>query len=123
MPILWMVLFGMIGGVLNALIVDKGLKMPRIDRTDGETLWRPGFIGNLVIGGAGALIIGGYMAPRYSDLGGQMSIVHFTLANAAASLLTGTGGARVIAQEIDKRYSRAKTKNLASGVKDFSKGR
>jgi hypothetical protein len=114
--------FGVAGGLLNAFIVDKGLKMPRIDRTDSETLWRPGFIGNMVFGGAGALIIGGLYGPLgAADLGGQLSILHFTLANAAASVLTGAGGARVITQEFDKRYNRAKTKNLASAVKGLSK--
>jgi hypothetical protein len=124
MPIVWMIVFGIGGGILNALIVDKGLKMPRFDTADGETLWRPGFIGNLIIGGAGAVIIGGLYGPLgAADIGGQLSTMHFTLANAAASVLTGAGGARVITQEVDKRYSRAKTKNLASTVQDLSKVR
>ena len=64
MTLLWigMAIFasGCFGGVVKALMVDKGLKMPRVEKThDGETIVRPRWIGNMIIGGFAALILWG----------------------------------------------------------------
>jgi hypothetical protein len=119
--LLYLFLSGTGGGLVNALLVDRGLTLPKLDRLPDETtILRPGFIGNMLVGGVAAVIIGGlYGSLSMVDLSGTAAI-HINFSALAAAGLTGVGGARVITQEVDKRYARETKRNLASAVKKRS---
>ncbi len=47
---------GMVGGLINALISDNGFLLPKTERADGIEVFRPGAITTCVIGGFAALV-------------------------------------------------------------------
>ena len=54
---------GAVGGIVNALMTDNGFVMPLRETTDGATIIRPGFFGNVVIGAVAAGISWGLYGP------------------------------------------------------------
>lgn len=111
--------FGMVGGLINAFLTDQGLALPIIDRLpNGHRIWRPGFAGNVLIGGVTAIILAGLYSPLGAvEIGASASPnLHLTIGSLAAALLSGIGGARLLTQEVDKRYSDLTRENLASSV-------
>jgi len=88
------------GGLLNAFLQDGGFKLPGFQvLTDGTKILRPGFLGNVLIGLAAALVMWGlYGAPA------PPPTVHWQWAGqVAASILAGVGGSRVLTDQIDKK--------------------
>jgi len=113
---------GMVGGIANALVADRGLVLPSVVMIANQKVWRPGFIGNMIVGGVAALIVGGLYGPLSAvEMGRDAGVMHVTFATIAGALVTGVGGARVISQEVDKRYDRAARKGLASTVDKLSR--
>ena len=109
---------GMSGGFINAILVDRGLILPKIDRLPDQTILRLGFVGNMIVGGFAALMIGGLYGPLSAvEISGPLVAMHLSFSSLAAGILTGAGGARVFSQEIEKRYTRASQKNLAKTLK------
>ncbi|HXR36656.1 MAG TPA: hypothetical protein VN754_11930, partial [Candidatus Binataceae bacterium] len=45
--------------------------------------------------------------------------LHLTIGSLAAALLSGIGGARLLTQEVENRYTELINKRLASGLKDL----
>jgi hypothetical protein len=120
--ILLIVAFGMGGGFINAFLNDQGLTLPTIDRLpNGRKIWRPGFGGNVLIGGVTAIILAGLYSPLGTvEIGtSHLPPVHLTIGSLAAALLSGIGGARLLTQEVDRRYSELTRDNLASSVQSL----
>ncbi len=70
MAVGWVILFiaiaGFVGGLLNAFFAAEGFILSRVDTLpDGRKIWRPGFVGNVVVGGVTALVL----TALYSPLG------------------------------------------------------
>ena len=63
MLLLYVTLAGAVGGVVNALITDKGFLLPSREQADAITIYRPGWIGNVVIGAIAAGISWGLYGP------------------------------------------------------------
>jgi hypothetical protein len=112
---------GAIGGLINALVTDKGIRLPRIEHTDKGTVWLPGTLGNLVVSaaaavvswalyGAGALtyVIGG------AQEAGSAPEPGLTLGALGAAAVIGFGGARWWTIEADKKLQRQTIRDLAS---------
>ncbi|MCX6669756.1 MAG: hypothetical protein NTV25_08150 [Methanothrix sp.] len=49
-------LSGAVGGIINALVSDNGFIKPREESAGDVTIIRPGFAGNVLLGGAAAFI-------------------------------------------------------------------
>lgn len=49
-------LAGAVGGVVNALISDNGFVLPQRVASNQSRILRPGFLGNILIGGVAASI-------------------------------------------------------------------
>ncbi|HXR34579.1 MAG TPA: hypothetical protein VN754_01445, partial [Candidatus Binataceae bacterium] len=114
--------FGMVGGFINAFLTDQGLTMPSLDRLpNGQKLLRPGFAGNVIVGGVAAIILAGLYSPLGAVEIGTRSVpnLHLTIGSLAAALLSGIGGARLLTQEVENRYTELINKRLASGLKDL----
>ena len=101
----WVILFiaiaGLVGGLLNALFAAEGFILSRVDTLpDGRTIWRPGFLGNVVVGGVAAIVLTALYSPLGSiKLGSARSpgtTYDLTLAELAGALLSGLGGARLV---------------------------
>jgi hypothetical protein len=119
------VLLGMAGGLINAVLREEGLTLPKLDTlSNGQKIWRPGFAGNVIVGGVTAIILTGLYSPlgTVELVGSPLPIVHVTLASLAGALLSGIGGARILTQEVDKRYSAAASDDAVSVLRKLISG-
>lgn len=98
-------ILGILGGIVNAFLSDNGFLLPKTEPLpNGQTIWRPGLIGNIIVGLAGALVI--------SLLNTDFDLLTEIASNSAmkafaAALLAGVGGARILSNEVDKNLLRA----------------
>lgn len=118
-PMLAAVFFArMIGGVVNALISDNGFVFPKPESDDtghGRQVLRPGFLGNMFIGGMGAVVSWGlYTAASAVVIGtGAATSPDLTLGSLAGAILVGVGGARWLTNEVDKAMLREAAVHVA----------
>jgi hypothetical protein len=97
--ILVMFVAGLVGGLGNALLVDRGLRLPR---KEGD-IWQPGFLGNMVIGGLAAVLMWGLYTAGQAVLTGNYTP---SVQEIVGSIVAGLGGARVLTAELDKQLLR-----------------
>lgn len=109
----WMILgcvaaAGAVGGIINALLSDSELILPR----EKAGILQPGFLGNALLGSFGAVVTWGLYGPlKDAVLLGSHSPgehpVSMTVTALVGAALAGAGGARVVSAEVDKRYLRS----------------
>jgi hypothetical protein len=125
---------GMTGGVINALMSDNGFMLPRYESKDGTGILRPGFVGNMLIGGVAASISWGLYGPAGSQAIVMASLPStapaaaeagrpaaapatlqpaLTMAGLFGAMLVGVGGARWLSNEVDKNLLRAAASRAA----------
>ncbi len=126
---------GMAGGVINAFMSDNGFVLPRYERThEGIRILRPGFLGNMLIGGVAASASWGLHGPASSQAivmawlpssatvaaePGKPAVAPaapqpaLTMAGLFGALLVGIGGARWLSNEVDKSLLRAAASQAA----------
>lgn len=107
---------GGLGGLVNALLAGD-LHLPHRE----ETIYSPGWIGNVVVGAVAALVFWGLYGPmaKVAVIGNTAPDVPvaFTIAELAGSVVTGIGGGRILSSEVEKK-TREKTANeLATALK------
>ncbi len=118
---------GGIGGVINALMSDNGFVLPKSADTGEGRIVRPGFLGNILIGGVAALISWGLYGPfaAYPLIGGAAASgaepVMLSLSGFVGAVLVGVGGARWLTNEVDKSLLRAAASLAASAPGDAAK--
>jgi predicted MFS family arabinose efflux permease len=116
---------GAIGGAVNALLSDNGFLLPKSETTSaGETILRPGFLGNVLTGAVAAVISWGLYGPlsAYVVLGTAQALssnsppdaVGLSLSALVGAVLVGVGGARWLSGQVDKNLLRAAVAEAAS---------
>lgn len=111
---------GAVGGIINALLTDNGFVLPKPKVSDTGTIWLPGILGNLILGGVGAAVSWALYGPvsAYVILGssGQTTaqIVILTLSALAGAVLVGAAGARWWSSEVDKKLLQSAAGNAAA---------
>ena len=105
---------GCVGGAVNALLSDNGFVLPRPETTSGMRIVRPGFLGNMLVGGVAAAISWGLYGPFAASFiaGGPVPLpgapaIGVTLSALVGAALIGVAGARWLSNEVDKRLLRA----------------
>jgi len=118
-------LTGAVGGAINAFISDNGFALPREENVNNVIIFRPGFIGNILIGAIAAIVTWG-LSGSYSNttlLGPQAGIgaedYSLTLSMLASSLLVGIGGARTLTNESDKALLKTAAVTVAAASQRF----
>jgi hypothetical protein len=104
--VLAIVLAGLIGGVVNSLLSDSGFFLPRMEQVEGRRIFKPGALGNALLGAAAAFISWGLYGPftKYVIIPpGPVTDVNLDLATLVGALVAGSAGSRLITSEIDKR--------------------
>jgi hypothetical protein len=96
---------GAIGGVVNALLSSNGFALPKIS----NAILQLGIIGNLLLGAFAAVISWGLYGPLKDAvlLGTQPASrlpANLTVTAVVGAALAGAGGARVVSNEIDKKF-------------------
>lgn len=101
-------LTGAVGGAINALISDNGFILPREEIVNNVSIFRPGFLGNIIIGTIASLVALGLAGSSSSTtlLGYQTGIgiedLSISASTLASSIVVGMGGARMLTSEVDK---------------------
>jgi hypothetical protein len=120
--ILLLVVFlaGAVGGILNALMSDNGFFLPKWEPAGTNRLFRPGFLGNMLVSGISACISWGLYGPFAAVyiLGGPArqtpeEAVGLTLSSLVGAVLIGVAGARWLTNEVDKTFLRAAASEAA----------
>lgn len=98
---------GCMGGLANAAIAGE-LQLPHKDPE--AKVFRPGWIGNVVVGGLAALVFWGLYGPMSGvvligprDPGAVTAVLR--VSELFGSLLTGVGGGRLLSAAVDRRIS------------------
>src|SRR5437867_12238807 len=88
--ILLIAAFGALGGIVNSAISGE-FNYPRLD--PGAKVWRPGWIGNVLVGAVAALVVWGVYGPlaSYDLVTGTRIELHLTVAHLLTSLGVGLG--------------------------------
>jgi hypothetical protein len=95
---------GCLGGLTNAAIAGE-LRLPH---TEPEArVYKPGWVGNVLVGGVAALVFWGLYGPMASAVligPHEAGVVVATLrvSELFAALLTGVGGGRLLTAEVDR---------------------
>lgn len=98
---------GAVGGVVNSLIKDSGFGLPGYEQVGSVTIFRTGFLGNIIIGAVAALISWGLYGPfaTYFILGGpavtDLTQFGLTLSSFVGAILVGIGGSQWISKELE----------------------
>ena len=125
MPIGIIALSGAVGGVINALVSDNGFIKPREETAENVTIIRPGFAGNILLGGVAAFISWGLYGAFSSTIvygavsGAGSQEVSVTISSIAGAVLVGIGGARWLTNEVDKRLLRTAASTAAASRESF----
>jgi len=101
---------GAFGGIVNALLSDNGFFKWKKDVVNGQEVWRPGILGNIIVSGVAACISWGLYGPfaAYYIFGGPKPtegtalVVGLTLSSLVGAVLIGISGARWLTNEVDK---------------------
>jgi hypothetical protein len=117
---LWILLLivcfaGAIGGVINALLTNNGFIMPQSVEGDGAKIWRPGYVGNVLIGAVAAGISWGLYGPLAgAPIFGESTLGSLAVSGFAGAVLVGIGGARWLSSEVDKNLLKAAASKAAA---------
>jgi len=118
-------LTGAVGGAINAFISDNGFALPCKENVNNVIIFRPGFIGNIMIGAVASLITWGFSG-SYSNtmlFGPQASIgtdnYNLSISTLASSLLVGIGGARTQTNESDKAMLQTAAVTVAAANQSY----
>jgi len=125
---IWLILLavcvaGAVGGIVNALLTDNGFMLPKAAVTDGQSILRPGFLGNMFIGAVAAGISWGLYGPlaTYTLMGSEKAMANnppegiwLSVSSFVGAVLIGISGARWLTNEVDKTLLRAATGKAAS---------
>lgn len=99
---------GGLGGVINALMSDNGFAFPKRDAAGSTIIWRPGWITNVVVGVAAAVVSWGLYGPYANNI--LVGTEHttssqefvLTLSSVVGAFLVGIGGSRYLTNQVDK---------------------
>jgi fluoride ion exporter CrcB/FEX len=113
--ILAITIAGAIGGLINAFLSDNGFVLPKQEVTSTGFLWRPGYLGNILVSTAAAIISWGLYGPysTYVLIAGtsetaQSAVkLELSIANLVGALLVGVAGSRWLTSEVDKNLMKA----------------
>ena len=103
---------GCVGGLVNAWMTDNGFALPDRVANGAVHIVRPGFLGNMLVGGVAAGVSWGLYGPLAAvhiignpAAGALEAAVEsgVTLAGLVGGVLVGVGGARWLTGEVDKR--------------------
>lgn len=99
--LLWMAALGACGGFVNCLVSGQ-LEWPCFDKN--ANCWRPGWIGNVIVGAVAALVVWGVYGPASNYLlsNPNNAAIPVTLNQFLSSLVVGLSGGRILTLHAEK---------------------
>jgi len=112
---------GAVGGIVNCAISGE-FNYPRFDAA--AKVWRPGWIGNVLVGAVASAVVWGIVGPLASVdlLTGEMAGVRLTVAQLLTSLVIGLSGGKILTLMAEKQAATISKDQLAAAVKALTKG-
>ena len=112
---------GIIGGLVNCLLA-KEFANPAFDSV--TRAWRPGWLGNLAVGGFAAIVVGGLSGPLASlDIDAPDDAVRaLKVFEVAAAVLVGIGGGSILTQLANRQNEDIVKRNLIEAVRASAHG-
>src|SRR5258705_1422508 len=120
---------GIGGGLVNAFLAKEGFVLAHMETMpNGGRIWRPGFLGNALVGLVAAIVIAGMQSQlgavvllRTTPVPDQPTTAFLlTIQGLVGAIVTGVGGARLLTAEVDKNLDRAAKGNLTSSLARLS---
>ncbi len=128
--LLFIFVAGAVGGLVNSLLSNNGFILPRCEEKEKTRIFRPGVLGNVIIGGVGATVSWGLYGPFSAAYivggltgGSQAGNIGLTLSSLFGAVLIGIGGARWLTNEVDKKLLRAAASEAAAGEQNEDRAR
>ena len=117
--ILSVAFLGAVGGFANCAIAGESV-LPRHDKTTG--IWRPGWVGNIIVGAIAAVCVWGLNGPLSSyDLFSTVAPhIPFTISQLVSSIVVGLGGGNILTQLAQKQAERIAKDNLAAALQTMT---
>lgn len=114
---------GAVGGLVNAVMTSNGFVLPKSENTESGNILRPGFLGNVLIGGIAAGVSWGLYGPLANAVifptgAAKTTEVNIALATLVGAVVVGIGGARWLTNEVDKKLLKAAAAKAASSHHD-----
>ena len=98
--LVWLLAVGAVGGLVNC-ILGGGFSLPHFDQK--TKVWRPGWLGNVLLGMVAAVVWGLSHLATFSELpASTLTAPHLTPALLLDSLLAGIGGAHFLRAKTHK---------------------
>jgi hypothetical protein len=109
---------GAFGGLVNSLL-SGGFDLPHSDKD--KRVWRPGWLANVGIGIAAALIVWGLYGPAAQlDLAKPIPLdFHLPVAQVCGSILVGISGARILTALAEKQADQIAKNDLSQALGQF----
>jgi hypothetical protein len=110
---------GAIGGIVNSAIAGEFV-LPHFDKS--AKVWRPGWVGNVLIGAIAAVVVWGVYGPAasYDLASNEKREIHLTVAQLISSLVVGLGGGHILTTMAQKHAEKVTMQTLVSAVKAAS---
>lgn len=98
-------LLGAVGGIANSAISGEFV-LPRFDRK--RRTWRPGWIGNVVVGSIAAVVIGGMYGTLSQVVinNGEPVLPKLTISQLIGAVVVGLGGGNILTQLSQRQAQR-----------------
>lgn len=113
---------GAIGGVINAYFAYDGFVLPQTDKDDKYKIFRPGFLGNVIVGAVAAGVYWGfssavvdYVILSTAQTTGDKKPIELTIGALVSAAMAGIAGAKWLSNEVDKKLLRATASEAAAG--------
>ena len=119
LALLFVLIAGTLNKVINALLTDNGFILPMPKTTDGQKIWLPGILGNVILGGVGAVVSWGLYGPVsavtiFGSGSSSAPSIALTLSALVGAVLVGAAGARWWSSEVDKKLLQTATGKAAA---------
>src|SRR5438874_12321016 len=107
---------GAVGGIVNCAISGE-FNYPRFDAA--AKVWRPGWIGNVLVGAVAALVVWGIYGPvaSYDLVTGTTIELHLTVAQLLTSLVVGLSGGNILKLMAEKQAGTIAQDQLAATLR------
>ena len=111
-------LLGALGGITNSTIAGE-FTLPELDLENH--LWKPGWLGNVLVGALTAVIIAGMYGPmaQYDVIQNQGTPPSLKLSELMGAVIIGMGGGNILTQLAQKQAERISKINLAEAFRDY----
>ena len=111
---------GAVGGIANCAITGE-FALPQFDRVN--RIWRPGWVGNVIIGVIAAVVVGGMYGPlaHFVINGTKQDVPQLTVAQLLGAVVVGLGGGNILTQLAQKQAERLAKDNLAATLASMTR--